>query len=305
MADIDGNGRIDRDELRALLESVEGGLAYPLMIAEGWVPDERLDQAMEKYDVDKSGDIDFDEFKQLVYDGMLLEGAIQDYEDAFNAVDDSGNGSIGATELAQLFKNLGTPMSYEKVADVFMKYDKDESGQIEFKEFLLLFADQLLDLKKVQAWLSSRGDDAWEWSGAGSGLLETVEGNVSVIFGPGEMEEALEKNKDKLVVLFCGLTWCRPCKGVARAYERMAQTYDKAVFLKLLGNANMGCKGLFKQFKIRSTPSFLFFRNGELVGTNTGANKERLEGALRSQLTPAELPKGKPLFVKEDVAVSS
>jgi thioredoxin-related protein len=43
----------------------------------------------------------------------------------------------------------------------------------------------------------------------------------------------------------------------------MAQTYDKAVFLKLLGNANMGCKGLFKQFKIRSTPSFLFFRNGE------------------------------------------
>jgi hypothetical protein len=30
-----------------------------------------------------------------VYDGMLLEGAIQDYEDAFNAVDDSGNGSIG------------------------------------------------------------------------------------------------------------------------------------------------------------------------------------------------------------------
>lgn len=43
-----------------------------------------------------SGDIDFEEFKQLVYDGMLLEGAIQDYEDAFNAVDDSGNGSIGA-----------------------------------------------------------------------------------------------------------------------------------------------------------------------------------------------------------------
>lgn len=41
------------------------------------------------------GDIDFDEFKQLVYDGMLLEGAIQDYEDAFNAVDSSGNGSIG------------------------------------------------------------------------------------------------------------------------------------------------------------------------------------------------------------------
>lgn len=62
----------------------------------------------------------------------------------------------------------------------------------------------------------------------------------------------------------------RPCKGVARAYERMAQTYDKAVFLKLLGNANMGCKGMFKQFKIRSTPSFLFFRNGEGGGGAVG-----------------------------------
>jgi hypothetical protein len=41
------------------------------------------------------GDIDFGEFKQMVYDGLLLEGAIQDYEDAFNAVDNSGNGSIG------------------------------------------------------------------------------------------------------------------------------------------------------------------------------------------------------------------
>jgi hypothetical protein len=45
----------------------------------------------------------------------------------------------GATELALLFKNLGTPLSYEKVADVFMRYDKDESGQIEFGEFLLMF----------------------------------------------------------------------------------------------------------------------------------------------------------------------
>lgn len=80
------------------------------------------------------GDIDFDEFKQLVYDGIILEGAIQEYEEAFNAVDNSGNGTIGATELAQLFKNLGTPLSLERVAEVFMKYDKDQSGQIDFGE---------------------------------------------------------------------------------------------------------------------------------------------------------------------------
>lgn len=301
MADIDGSGRIDREELKVLLESVEGGLAYPLMVAEGWLPEDALDRAMEKYDVDKSGDIDFEEFKQLVYDGMLLEGAIQEYEDAFNAVDDSGNGSIGATELATLFKNLGSPLSMEKVAEVFMRYDKDESGQIEFGEFLAMFQDQLLDLKKVQAWLASRGDDVWEWGGAASSLLQTVEGNVSVIFSEQELEEALAKNPDKLVVLFCGLTWCRPCKGVGKPYEKLAAQYAKsAVFLKLFGNANAGCKRMFKSFKIRSTPSFLYFRAGELMGSSTGANKVRLETNLRSHLPQEGLPE--PLYELEPAA---
>eukprot|EP00882_Tetradesmus_deserticola_P007602 GHRQ01008006.1.p1 GENE.GHRQ01008006.1~~GHRQ01008006.1.p1 ORF type:complete len:193 (+),score=115.77 GHRQ01008006.1:1013-1591(+) len=172
-----------------------------------------------------------------------------------------------------------------------MRYDKDESGQIEFGEFLAMFQDQLLDLKKVQAWLASRGDEAWAWGGAAASLLETVEGNVSVIFTAEELEEALAKHPDKLVVLFCGLTWCRPCKGVGKPYERLAATYAKsAVCLKLFGNANAGCKQLFKAFKIRSTPSFLYFRAGQLVGSSTGANKVRLETNLRSHLPQEGLP---------------
>ena len=50
---------------------------------------------------------------------------------------------------------------------------------------------------------------------------------------------------------------------MARSYEKLAELYSDAVFLKLYGNANLGCKQLFKHFKVRSTPSFLFFRNGE------------------------------------------
>lgn len=42
------------------------------------------------------GDITFDEFQQFAMDGLLLDGTLADYERAFNAVDDSGNGSIGA-----------------------------------------------------------------------------------------------------------------------------------------------------------------------------------------------------------------
>ncbi len=40
------------------------------------------------------------EFKQIVYDGLLLEGTLVDYENAFKAVDRSGNGTIGAQGAA-------------------------------------------------------------------------------------------------------------------------------------------------------------------------------------------------------------
>ena len=33
-------------------------------------------------------------------------------------------------ELAQLFKNLGQEISWEKLSSVMEKYDKDESGQV-------------------------------------------------------------------------------------------------------------------------------------------------------------------------------
>jgi hypothetical protein len=63
--------------------------------------------------------------------------------------------------------------------------------------------------------------------------------------------------------LLCMALSCRPCKGVGKPYEKLAAKYAKsAVFLKLFGNANAGCKRLFKSFKIRSTPSFLYYRAG-------------------------------------------
>ena len=43
---------------------------------------------------------------------------------------------------------------------------------------------------------------------------EWKEGLVSVIFTSEELEEILAKQKDRLVVMFCGLSWCRWLWGV-------------------------------------------------------------------------------------------
>jgi Ca2+-binding EF-hand superfamily protein len=54
---------IDRQELRALLESTAGGSEYSLT---HWLTDEDLERVMRQYDTDKNGVISFDEFVVLV-----------------------------------------------------------------------------------------------------------------------------------------------------------------------------------------------------------------------------------------------
>jgi len=87
--------------------------------------------------------------------------------------------------------------------------------------------------------------------------------------------------------------------------ERLADAYPAVTFLKLYGNANTGCKTMFKDFKVRSSPSFIFFRGGKIVETCTGASKQRLETTLRGVLRPEELPEGTPLYMEGEVTVAA
>lgn len=296
-ADIDGSGAIDKEELRLLLQSAGDG--SPILTSH-WLPQEDLDRVMEKYDKDGNGTICFAEFKQLVFDGLLLEGAIADYRAAFRAIDRSNNGTVSATELAQMLHELGQPVSYDKLVTIMQKYDVDSSGQIEFGEFMMMFRDQLLDLQAVMAFITSRPDHTSldeGLSASASSVIAPLSGDVTVIFSEAELDEILQKNAEQLVVLFCGLTWCRPCKGMQRTYQRLADAYPNVVFLKLFGNANDQTKRIFKErLKIRSSPSFIMFRGGSVAATASGANKERLETALRAQLTGDELAP-KPLYI--------
>lgn len=280
MADVDGNGSIDKDELRNLLNSVEGGETY--LLTQFWFPEEELDSVLKYYDTDGNGTITFDEFIKLMTDGLLLEGTLEDYEAAFKAVDTSGNGTIGATELGEMFERLGEKVSFDKLFEIMEKYDKDESGQIDFNEFLLMFRDKLLDVKSVLNFMKSDPKESQT-------IIETSEGRVALIFHEDELNELATKNE--FVVIFCGLTWCRPCKSMMRPFEKLAAVYPNMTFLKLYGNSNASTKKLFKErFKVRSTPCFIIIHNGNIVHTQTGRNKEKLEQAIRNALAGTNLP---------------
>eukprot|EP00199_Chlamydomonas_sp_CCMP681_P001993 CAMPEP_0119107476 /NCGR_PEP_ID=MMETSP1180-20130426/10405_1 /TAXON_ID=3052 ORGANISM="Chlamydomonas cf sp, Strain CCMP681" /NCGR_SAMPLE_ID=MMETSP1180 /ASSEMBLY_ACC=CAM_ASM_000741 /LENGTH=377 /DNA_ID=CAMNT_0007092971 /DNA_START=1 /DNA_END=1134 /DNA_ORIENTATION=+ len=281
MADTDGNGSIDRTELRMLLESTQNGEA--VMFTQHWLPEEELQRVMEQYDKNHDGVIDAEEYKDIVYDGLLLDGMLSEYDQAFRAVDSSSNGTIGGTELAKLFHSLGSPVSYEQLVEIMQKYDKDESGQIEFNEFLLMFRDRLVDLKAVQNYIGSV--ESREGKGA---ILEVPEGDLGMVFSQDELDECQQKcaATGKLMVLFLALTWCRPCKGMQRPAQRLAEAYkDSTLWVKCFGNANEQTKSLFKdRLKIRSTPAFVVFRGDQVVYQQTGTNKEKLEAGIREAL---------------------
>ena len=62
--------------------------------------------------------------------------------------------------------------------------------------------------------------------------------------------------------------WCGPCRMVAPVVEELSQEYDgKVKFVKLNTDDNPAIAG---KFGIRSIPTLLIFKNGEISGQVVG-----------------------------------
>lgn len=91
---------------------------------------------------------------------------------------------------------------------------------------------------------------------------------VSVEITDGNFEE-LVKNSDKPVLIDFWAQWCGPCLQIAPVIEELAEEFEgKVVIGKMDVDVNNQTP---TEFGVRSIPTMIFFKNGEVVDKQVGA----------------------------------
>ncbi len=88
-------------------------------------------------------------------------------------------------------------------------------------------------------------------------------------------------NSDKLVVVDFWAEWCGPCRMITPIIEELSKEYEGRV---VIGKVNVDeCIEVSSKYGIRSIPTILFIKNGEVVEKQVGAlPKNTLEEKIKS-----------------------
>ncbi len=103
----------------------------------------------------------------------------------------------------------------------------------------------------------------------------------AIVLTDANFDETIKSDKPVLVDFWA--EWCGPCKMIGPAVEELAADYEgKAVVAKLNVDEN---PQVTARFGVRSIPTLLVFKNGQIVDKQIGAvPKSVLAGKLNAHV---------------------
>ncbi|XP_028108838.1 caltractin-like isoform X1 [Camellia sinensis] len=112
--DTDGSGTIDAKELNVAMRA----LGFEMT-------EEQINQMIADVDKDGSGAIDFDEFVHMMTAKIGERDTKEELMKAFHIIDQDKNGTISATDIQRIAKELGESFTDKEIQEMIEEADRD------------------------------------------------------------------------------------------------------------------------------------------------------------------------------------
>ena len=96
---------------------------------------------------------------------------------------------------------------------------------------------------------------------------------IQMISNGEQLNDKLNRTDGKLIILVFYAIWCAPCIRTMPIIECLSEKYRNIIFLK--SDVDINIESSMK-YEITNLPSFMLFKNREIVKRFSGATKEEL-----------------------------
>jgi len=101
--------------------------------------EDELQQMVAEVDTDGNGEIDFDEFVEMMVKKMEEDKSDEEILECFQVLDRDGDGFISESDLRDIMTTMGEKFTDEELSDMIREVDADMDGQVSYEEFVAMF----------------------------------------------------------------------------------------------------------------------------------------------------------------------